>query len=179
MFYGMVMLNGKKMASSTGTGLLVDDLVDQMAADERIVELSRQCYGDADRSDEFAVTIVKCFLLSFGRTNKIDFTFTRLNSPEVNPGWQIAEAWVALARDGSLQPIISASSEARRILLDALSRVSFEDVIEHTKEIADRILDRKASDADKSDFIKMATALSVIPQRSEFRYSNAPSLRFQ
>lgn len=173
-FYGMVMLNGKKMASSTGTGLLVDDLVDKMAGDERIGELSRQ-YGDGDRSDEFAVTIAKGFLLSFARTNKIDFTFERLNSPEVNPGWPIAEAWAVIARGGTPQPTMSASPESRRVLFDALARVSFEDAIEHTKEIAGRILDHRASDADRSDFITMATALSIVPRRSEFRFSSALS----
>lgn len=177
MFYGMVLLNGKKMASSTGTGLLVDDLVDEMAGDERLGEWSRQC-RDGDRSDEFAVMIAKCFLLSFARVKKIDFTFERLNSPEANPGWPIAGAWVALARDGSPRPTTSASPESRRVLLDALARVSFEDAIEHTAEIAERILDHKASDADKSDFVTMVTALSIVPRRSEFLFSSAPSLGF-
>jgi cysteinyl-tRNA synthetase len=176
-FYGMVMLDGKKMASSTGTGLLVDDLVDKMAGDERIGELSRQC-GDGDRSDEFAAMIAKCFLLSFARTQKIDFTFEHLNSAEANPGWPIAEAWAATALEGSLQPAAAPSPESRRVLLDALARVSFEDAVGHTKEIAGRILDHKASDADKGDFVRMVTALSVVPRRSDFLFSSAPSLGF-
>jgi arginyl-tRNA synthetase len=174
-FYGMVMLNGKKMASSTGTGLLVDDLVDEMVGGEQLGEWSRQC-GVGGRADEFAVTIAKCFLLSFARVQKIDFTFERLSSPEANPGWAIAGAWVAVARDGSPRATAPSSPETRRILLDSLARVSFEDAVEHTKEIAERILDHKADDADKSDFVAMVTALSIVPRRSEFLFSSAPSL---
>jgi arginyl-tRNA synthetase len=175
-FYGMVMLNGKKMASSMGTGLLIDDLVDRMAGDERIGELSRLCGGVGDHTEEFAVTIAKCFLLSFERTNKIDFTFEFLNSPESNPGWPIAAAWAAIARDGSPQPAAAMSSESRRVLLDAVSRISFADAVERTKELAERILDGTSTDEDRSDFTTMTTALSVVPRRSEFYFSNTPSL---
>jgi arginyl-tRNA synthetase len=174
-FYGMVLLNGKKMASSIGTGLLVDDLIDKLAEDKRIGTLSAQC-GTGDRSDEFAAMITKCFLLSFGRTDTIDFTFEAFNSAEENPGWSIAAAWAAMAGDQTPQSSGTPSAECRKVLLEAVARISFEAVIARAKEIAARVLDGLASEADKKDFTTMVRALSVAPRRSEFVYSRVAAL---
>lgn len=174
-FYGMVMLDGKKMASSTGTGLLIDDLVDKLADDGRVKAFSRQCNG-LHEPDEFAAMVTKCFLLSFARTETIDFTLERLNSGEVNPGWTIAAAWADLARRGAASPGGPASPGALRVIADALSRFSFEAAVRRAKEIAERVVGGAAGDADARDFVALVTALSVVPRRSDFVFSRAASL---
>ncbi len=173
MFYGMVLLDGKKMASSIGTGLLIDDLIDRLAKDKRITELSAQC-GDSNRADEFAVMITKCFLLSFGRTDTIDFTFEAFNNVDVNPGWKIAAGWAAMM--GHQVPQSQPSEACRSVLLDAAARVSFETVVARTREIAGRISEGLPGEADANDFTTMIRALSVVPRRSDFFYSQAPAL---
>lgn len=173
-FYGMVLLNGKKMASSIGTGLLIDNLIDRLAADKRIGELSEQC-GNSNRTDEFAAMITKCFLLSFGRTDTIDFTFEAFNNVDANPGWKIAAAWTAMVGNQAPQSLVP-SGECRNLLLDAVACVSFEAVIVRAKEIAARLSEGLASEADKNDFTTLVKALSVVPRRSDFFYHQVPAL---
>jgi hypothetical protein len=174
-FYGMVRLNGKKMASSTGSGILVDDLLDRLAADERILEYSRHSAG-GERPDELAAMVLKCFLLSFARTDPIDFTFDRLGSVELNAGWAIAAAWTRLTRNGA-PSAAPTSRSARRICAAALSRLSFERAVARARTLAERIRAGHASAADENDFRAIVAALGLVPRRTEFVFDRAGPLR--
>ena len=172
-FYGMVRLNGKKMASSMGSGVLVDDLLDRIAADERIADLARRAAPRAG-ADELAATVIKAFLLASPRTQPIDFTFERVSGREANPGWAIAEAWTALGEADAVPP--TAARETSRIVADALARVSFEHAVRHAEALADEILGGRATPAARNDFRALLAALALVPCRTEFAYAAAGSL---
>lgn len=172
-FYGMVNQDGQKMASSSGYGVLIDHLLDELAGDARIVELSRRSPRD-ERPDELAAMVVKCFLLSVARTKVIDFSRERLGSDETSPGWAIAAAWGRLGGDDAA--FTAHSRMARRICAAALSRVSFERAVASAGRLAGRILAGCASAADEDAFRTIVAALSLVPRRTEFRFERAGSL---
>lgn len=174
-FYGMVTLNGKKMASSAGPAVLVDDLLDELAAGDEVGELSQRSGGRVGTS-ELAATIVKSLLLSVARTERLEFDAARLHDPETSPGWAIAAAWAELTGASRSTAQAAPSREARRVILDALARFSFEGAVTHARRLADAILDGTATRAERRDFPTMVHALSVVPLRSDFAYDRAEQL---
>jgi arginyl-tRNA synthetase len=170
-FYGMVMLNGKKMASSTGTGVLVDDLVDEVAGDCRLQEMSR-CLGQLASSENLAVFVIRAFLLSVARTDKVDFTSDRLMDPITNPGWQIVSAWSRCAS----QKTISRPNPDRQLLEDAAARRSFENATREAHLLATQILNDTDDEHVFGKFTGLVDALSLFARTTQFTFDSAPSL---
>lgn len=169
-FYGMVLLGGKKMASSTGTGVLVDDLIDEVARDPRIGELTSKCGNRASAAD-LSVLIVRAFLLSAPRTDPVEFTFERLTDPATNPGWVIAKACAGIPARG----ISQCSSASRLALDDALARRSYEEPIETLHRLATRFLDLEGSKEQEADFRSVLTAMSLLSKPNRFVFEETPS----
>ena len=170
-FYGMVLLGGKKMASSTGTGILVDDLLDEVAGDERLIRLSRRLKPRVT-SERLAVLVIRAFLLATARMEKIDFTMERLMSPDINPGWQIASALAHIA-PGNIEAGGRCETATIR---DAAERRSFEHAIADTRRLADRIVGG-ADDPDVvARFIGGIDALCLLRNKSGFAFASTPSL---
>jgi arginyl-tRNA synthetase len=170
-FYGMVMLGGKKMASSTGTGVLVDDLVDEVANDCRLREMSR-CLGQQASNENLAVLVIRAFLLSVARTDKVDFTPDRLMDPAINPGWQIASAWSRRAS----QKAISRPNPDRHLLEDAAARRSFEKAMREAHLLAGQILNDRDDEHIFARFAGLVDSLSLFARTTQFTFDSAPSL---
>ncbi|MDQ3933290.1 MAG: arginine--tRNA ligase [Actinomycetota bacterium] len=173
-FYGMVMLNGKKMASSAGTGVLIDDLLDEVAGSAQAADLAARS-GNRLGPDELAATVVKSLLLSFARTDIIDFDAGQLYDRARNPGWKIAEAWAAIPH-ADVAELGPASPGVRELLADALARISFERVVERAGDLAAAILGGCGGPNALDDFRTVVRALSLAPASSSFDYRDAPSL---
>lgn len=169
-FYGMVVLNGKKMASSTGNGVLIDDLLDRLGQDQRLVDAARRDDGRA--VDDLAGLIIRAFLLLFPRTATIDFSWDRLFSAEDNPGWDIVDALGRSPRalDGD------ATGHAQRLVHDAASRRSFEDVFVRLRELAADV--RRAPDSPRTatELRWLARSVGLLPDTHDFSYRLAASL---
>lgn len=169
-FYGMVVLNGKKMASSTGNGVLIDDLLDRLGQDQRLIDAARR--DDSRTIDDLAGLIIRAFLLSFPRTATIDFSWDRLLSAGDNPGWDIVEALGRLPRaldddaTGQVQPLVH----------DAAARRSFEDVFVRLRELAAEILHAPTSRATATELWWLARSVGLLPDTHDFSYRQAASL---
>jgi len=170
-FYGMVNFNGKKMASSTGSGVLIDDLLDQLAAGASIDELVRSSLVSVSHSG-LAAMVLKSFFLSRARAEAIDFDLQRLYDHAANPGWQIAAAWASAGGASSSPP----SQDASQTLFSGLCQISYEEVLHHLSHLAEAILARAASVAEVNDFRSLVTALCLDPARSDFQFSQAAPL---
>jgi len=169
-FYGMVTLNGKKMASSTGSGILIDDLLDTVAKDPRLVELSRQSEGRVD-PDELAAVVVRSFLLAGARTEKLDFSLENLMSAEANPGWEIVSAWLVAPAASRRRP----RAAIRAVVEEAVRRRSYETIMAEAWGLAGQIRKGRHDLADEFQFL--LRALSLIPTRSSFSFRSAKSFQ--
>jgi hypothetical protein len=171
-FHGMVTLNGQKMASSTGTGLLVDDMVEKLARRKSV----RKLIGRADATDApkgYAAMLLKSFLLAVPRIKAIDFP-NDADIPEEDPAWAIVSAWATVLKADKSAGALS--SESHDSLLHALSLVSFEAAMQRLHELATRISEGHASSNERKDFIAMARALPGSPRCTKFAFSRTPSL---
>ncbi len=171
-FYGMVRLNGRKMASSAGPGVLVDDLLADLAATRRVRAVAGAATNDGSTA-AIAASVVKSYLLSAPRVEPIDFERGRLEDPGSNPGWAIVAAW-QLARAAA--DLGEPSSRAAGILGAGLELFSFEAPLKEAARLARRLIASDATSADRADFVFLVRALGLAPELSEFAYQEAPPL---
>ena len=169
-FYGMVNLNGKKMASSQKTGVLVDDLLDQVASDPRLHRLSQRSSTGAT-PDQLGVLIIRSFLLSESRIATLEYSVDNLANEDLNPGWLIAEGW---ARD-PVAPKSEPSPECRARLIDAAERRSFEGLVHAAAQIGRDIIEMSATSQDRADFHALLKSAGITPRTSRFRFQDASS----
>lgn len=174
-FYGMVMIDGKKMASSIGSGVLVDTLLDLLAESRGVAELVSRSSGRFGES-EAAAMILKAFLLAYPRRARIDFTNELLTDTEANPGWDLARAWAALP---PAPPSEAPSPRVRELVVDAVSRVSYEEVLTEARSLARRIAAADTTAEDDRDFRDLVHAVALEPARSDFSYDRAIPLTAQ
>jgi arginyl-tRNA synthetase len=90
-WYGLVNVDGKKMGSSTGQVLWIDDMLDGLAAGPCVDELHERAGGAVSR-EELADTIVRGTFLCSPVSRPLEFNFERLCEQRSGPGWTIAEA---------------------------------------------------------------------------------------
>jgi len=167
-FYGMVRLDGRKMASSAGPGVLVDDLLDELADSGLAQTIAGEC---GLFSDAVAATAVKAFLLAVPRVRAIDYAEHRVKDPASNRGWAVARAWGRCR--GSDATVAPGALEALR---EALTRLSFERAVAMAGRLADRVLAGEASADEAAAFVALTKALGLAPEHSDFAYAAAPPL---
>ena len=167
-FYGMVTLKGKKMASSEGTGVLVDGLVDRLAGDQRLQSLATQS-GVVVSADALAGSVIRAFLLSTARTEAIEYS-DDLVSLRLQSGWNIVPGG-RLRQRNFQEPFQSRAAASARWI----SRRSFELEVGRTAQLGDRIAAGRSRRADKIDFGCLAQALSLVPKRSSVDFAGLPS----
>jgi arginyl-tRNA synthetase len=103
LFHGMVTLRNSKMSSSGGEAILIDDLLDQLAALPEIQAVAEIAQGAVD-ADTIADIVVKSFFLCRPHMKVMEFSWELLTQPD-NPGWTIARAWAhAMAPEDETQP---------------------------------------------------------------------------
>jgi tRNA synthetases class I (R) len=171
-FYAMVMIGGKKMASSIGSGVLVDHLLDTLVESEAVREVAARSSGRVGET-EVAAMLLKAFLLAFPRGASIDFSPGALADPGRNPGWEIARAWVELAPADSAP----APSERLRPLIEgSVSAVSFEDPVAHAASLARRIANGSGTGEDERELRVLVDALALTPMQTDFSYERAATL---
>ena len=96
----MVTFHGSKMKSSSGEALLIDELIDRVAALPEVARLSGEG-GAGPAPDELARIIILAFYLSRKPPKTIEFSWEQFTDPEHNPGWELASAWSRARKRGS------------------------------------------------------------------------------
>lgn len=151
-FYGMVTLNGKKMASSAGTGVLIDDLLDTLVEHARTRDIAAR---STRTPDEIAAAVARIFLLAAHRTESITYSPEAIVT-DANPGWRIAEAWATLpARAGRCSP------ESQALLAETVAHLSYEKLVDRAHLLSERLIEGDAEPAVAEDFLGLMQALSL------------------
>jgi arginyl-tRNA synthetase len=91
-FHGSVTVGGRKMASSNGEVMWIDDLLDEIAAGPGIAALQELAHGAAGR-EELADMVVRGTFLCSPTAQPLEFGLDHLLEGPPGPGWTIAEAW--------------------------------------------------------------------------------------
>lgn len=174
-FYGMVMIGGKKMSSSAGSGVLVDELLRQLAGTDTARELAARAGGSMSPGD-VAATAMKGFILATPRPEPIEFAPALLHDRRVNPGWTVAAAWATMPVRPAAGLRDEPSPAAADVLVDALSRVSFADAVRYSVRLARSILAGTATEDQQRDFRSVTRALALAPGPSTFTFDQAGTL---
>jgi arginyl-tRNA synthetase len=96
LFHGMVTIDDVKMASSDGGVVLVDHLLDELAA-HRLTRSMVDLSEGAVSADQITVIVAKAFSLIRPLAKHLEFTKRSLLDEKVNPAWKIARSWSRLA----------------------------------------------------------------------------------
>lgn len=92
LFHGMVTVNDAKMASTDGTAILIDHLLDRLLIAPQIKSVAESSKG-AVRIETVVDIIVKGFFLCRPAMKNLEFSWDNLMREKSNPGWLIARAW--------------------------------------------------------------------------------------
>lgn len=99
----MVTFQGSKMKSSSGEVLLIDELIDRVAAMDEVAKLSGGAgSGLGPTPEELAKIIILSFYLSRKPSKTIEFSWENFISPSQNAGWDLAAAWSRASSKGVL-----------------------------------------------------------------------------
>jgi arginyl-tRNA synthetase len=90
--HGSVTDGGRKMGSSTGAVVWIDDLLDRVAAGPGVAALD-ELAGGAVSAEELADLVVRGTFLCAPAAQPLEFALGRLLERGRGPGWTIAEAW--------------------------------------------------------------------------------------
>jgi arginyl-tRNA synthetase len=91
-FHGSVTDGGRKMGSSTGEVVWIDDLLDRVAAGPGVASLA-ELAGGALSVEELADLVVRGTFLCAPAAQPLELALERLLERGPGPGWTIAEAW--------------------------------------------------------------------------------------
>jgi arginyl-tRNA synthetase len=105
-WYGLVNVDGKKMGSSTGQVLWIDDMLDGLADSPVVDELYKRAGGTVSR-EHLADTIVRATFLCTPVSRPLEFNFERLCERQAGPGWTIAEALCHVCHPDRVVPAAS------------------------------------------------------------------------
>lgn len=135
-FTGLVTLDGKKVASRSGHGDLVDDVFDELANTTVANSIATSSTAPVEQA---AAVALRLFFLSFPRTSYMEFDQKSLAGDPDHPAWAITRVWSetrdrpAGVSDGDDDPLMNKACE---ILADASNRRSFERVVDFLTELA-------------------------------------------
>lgn len=128
LYYGLVTSEGKKIGSSNGDVVWIDDFLDELIDSPAVASLERIGQGSVPRS-ELADILARASFLCAPMAQPLPLAAERLSEEEAGPAWTIAEAWSRanavdqqsppshLARAGILQAL-----EFRSVLGRAIER---------------------------------------------------------
>lgn len=128
LYYGLVTSEGKKIGSSNGDVVWIDDFLDELIGSPAVASLERIGQGSVPRS-ELADILARASFLCAPMAQPLPLAAERLSEEEAGPAWTIAEAWSRanavdtqappshLPRAGILQAL-----EFRSVLVRAIER---------------------------------------------------------
>lgn len=117
--YAMVLVDDSKMKSSDGRAVLIDDLLDELAQDPRVRELSAES-GGATTPAQLVDLLVKWFFLAKDRSKQVHFAPKRFTDPDENGGWLVARAWARACNAGGGEAVATEAKRRRWFTLMAL-----------------------------------------------------------
>jgi arginyl-tRNA synthetase len=130
LYYGLVTAAGKKVGSSNGDVVWIDDFLDELVAGPAVASLERIGEGSVPRS-ELADILARAAFLCAPMAQPLSLAAEQLCEEEAGPAWTIAEAW---SRAGAVDPKAPLSRLPRAGILQALE---FRPVLERTIERRD------------------------------------------
>ncbi len=171
--YGLVLLDGRKMASRTGREVLIDDLLDTVRE-----SAATRPEIPGHLVDAAAAIALKSYLLSVPRGQAIEFSTDRLLREDANPGWGIAAAWAGLgapAAEPSAVPEACVST-----LREAVDGGTFDEVIALAMERREVCADPGASPEARGragrELAALLRAIAIVAEPSNLELSRVPSL---
>ncbi|MDQ2630403.1 MAG: arginine--tRNA ligase, partial [Actinomycetota bacterium] len=128
LYYGLVTAEGKKIGSSNGDVVWIDDFLAELAASPAVAALERIGEGSVPR-EELADVLARASFLCAPMQQPLPLAAERLFEEQAGPAWTIAEAWSrACAADPDAPPselpraAILQSQEFRPVLRRAIDR---------------------------------------------------------
>jgi arginyl-tRNA synthetase len=116
LYYGLVTSEGKKIGSSNGDVVWIDDFLDELAASPAVAALERIGEGSVPRS-ELADILARASFLCAPMAQPLPLAAERLFEEQAGPAWTIAEAW---SRASAVDPEAPLSHLPRAGVLQAL-----------------------------------------------------------
>lgn len=116
LYYGLVTSEGKKIGSSNGDVVWIDDFLDELAAGPAVATLERISEGSLLPSG-IADVLARAGFLCAPMAQPLPLAAERLCREEAGPAWTIAEAW---SRASAVDPESSPPEPARALVLQAL-----------------------------------------------------------
>lgn len=117
LYYGLVTSAGKKIGSSNGDVVWIDDFLDDLAASPAVAALERIGEGSVPRS-ELADVLARASFLCAPMAQPLPLAAERLCEQQEGPAWTIAEAW---SRASTVDPDAPTSHLPRAGLMQALA----------------------------------------------------------
>lgn len=118
-YHGMCTVEGAKMKSHSKDAVLIDDLLDELAADPRLREGAARC-GPSGSADALAGIVARLYLLARNPRAPVDFSWGDLVSEERNPGWLVCRVFSRThGAEGGTAGVRSAATDAGRRLMVA------------------------------------------------------------
>lgn len=125
LYYGLVTAEGRKVGSSNGDVVWIDDFLDTLATSPAVASLERLGEGSVPRA-ELADILARATLLHAPMAQPLTLTPELLFEAEAGPGWTIAEAW---SRASAVDPEAPSGHLPRAGILQALE---FRSVLERS-----------------------------------------------
>jgi arginyl-tRNA synthetase len=116
LYYGLVTAEGRKVGSSAGEVVWIDDLLDGLESSPAVAALERIGEGSVPRAD-LADILARASLLCAPMAQPLTLAAARLGEAEGGPAWTIAEAW---SRAVAADPDAATGHLPRAGLLQAL-----------------------------------------------------------
>jgi arginyl-tRNA synthetase len=101
-FHGMLLDDDQKISSSSGEPLLIDDFLDELEANPRILALEDLSGGEIGKG-VLADLVARSFFLGAPAIKPLGFSWGRILDENQNPGWTLARAWCRARRGGGVQ----------------------------------------------------------------------------
>ena len=116
LYYGLVTSEGRKIGSSNGDVVWIDDFLDELASSPAVAALERIGEGSVPRT-ELADILARASFLSAPMQQPLPLAAERLFEQQEGPAWTIAEAW---SRASAVDPDAPPAHLPRAGILQAL-----------------------------------------------------------
>ncbi|HEX7955379.1 MAG TPA: arginine--tRNA ligase [Pyrinomonadaceae bacterium] len=142
-FIGMVTQGGRKVASRSGHGVLVDDLLDEVRASRAALDI-HQASDMRLPLDEIASIVSRCYLLSVPRRQPVELSRKAILDEARNPGWEIARCRAEMMETSArtVVPPAELTGGLGRVceeaLDSALRTLSFEQVVLSLRRVSEQ-----------------------------------------
>ena len=155
--HGMVTVGAEHVKSSRKGAPLIDDLLDRLLLDERLVAM----HGGLDHVgiEQLAIALVLGFFLGHPMRKGLRFSHDAIMDKRMNPGWAIVEAWVRVwepkyegrpdptPTDGDYRYLVRHSQLHRWLLRSSLELVDPYPLVKHYVNVSRWFLARNPTPA--------------------------------